>query len=435
MGTFVAEAETDVSVGGEKAKSGENNHSMEIKAGAEGELGSKSPPVQDGKSSNEVPSLRSAEDQKVDENEDPLREWGYNPGEPYYAQKSNGNPDSQIYENGDADLPSFSIKRLRRLPLRVTSDQRPSGLASRAEPTGIAVDQNRTADDRGETLVENGSVMDSLPGYRSEAGSASAPLVQADEKVGQRQALPDSSGVVAAHPSGDSVGLPQQEQRFSDLGRRKEDVLVPFGGPPNVLEESMNFIASPLVHNGEIGSREPELENGKHAIEEAAFRSPATGESSIADKSPGPELSFGRMLEGIPLEEEKQTGNVLGQEISEDNKDDVAAPKHASNSLITLEGESRNIVTPSHESYILSHNPEVEHATLEHTALEPSSAPGSQVDNLENVSPGASIFPLPSAGVTSVSDKGNIKVESPARVAEVSNRGNFLIRCCPLFPI
>ncbi|KAG0619922.1 hypothetical protein M758_4G175500 [Ceratodon purpureus] len=432
MGTFVAEAGTDVSVGGEKAKNGENNYSMEIKAGAESELGSKSPPMQaqlDGKSPNELTSLRGGEGQKVDENQDPLKDWGYTPGEPDYVHKCNGNPDSQIYENGDGDLPSFSIKRLRRLPLRVTSDQQPSTLASRDEPTGIAGDRNRPDDERGETLVADGNVVDGSLGDRSEAESGSAPLVQADEKVEQRQTLPGSSAVDAAHSSDDSVGLHQQEQGFSDLSRSKDDVVVPLDGPPNVLEEGTDPIVSPGVRNGEIGSREPELVNGKHAIEEAEFRNPGRGESGIADISPGPDLSFGRTVDDLPSETEKQTGSVSGHEISEENKDSVAAPEHALSSSNTLVGESENTSSQSHESHIPSPNPEVEHTTLEHTtqehsALEHSSAIGLEADNQhrENASPGISDSPSLSAGLGSVSDKENIKVEPSALVAEDSKR-------------
>lgn len=393
MGTFVAEAGTDVSVGGEKAKNGENDYSMEAKPGTEGEVGWKSPPMQDGKSPNELPSLRSPEGQNVDENQDSLKDWGYTPREPDYVHKCNGNPDSQIHENGDGDLPSFSIKRLRRLPLRVASDQQ---LPSRAEPTGIAVDRN---DERGETLVADESVTD-----RSEAGSASAPLVQADEKVEQRQALPDPSAVDAAQSSGG--GLSQQEQqRFPDLSR---SVVAPLEGPPNVLEEGANPVASPVVDNGEIGSREPGLENGKHAIEEAEFRNPGSG---VADTSPGPNLSFGRM---IPSEREQQTGNGLSQETSEDI---VAAPEHVFNSSNTIIGESGNTLAQSHESYIPSSS-----SALEHSALGHSSEFGSQVDNLsrEDVAPGTSDSPSSSAGLDSMSDKENIKVED-------SNRGTMAV--------
>ena len=431
MGSFVAESGTDVSMGGEKVKNGENNHAMEIKGGTEDEPGSKSLPMYtqlEGRSPIELPSLRSAEGQKVDENLDPLKDWDYKPGELDYVQKYNGNPDSQMHENGDGDLPSFSIKRLRRLPLRVTSDQQSSTLDSRAEPTGIAADRNQPDDDRGEEIVAVENVMDSPLGNRSEAGSPSAPLVQADEGVEQRQALPDPSAV-DAHPSCDSVGPPQQEQRFPDLTRSKDDVVVPLERSPHVLEEGTNPFASSGVQNGEIGNKELELQNGKHTIEEHEFRHPGSGGLAIADKSLGFDLSFGRMIEEFPPDREKQSGVVSGQEISEENKDVVASREHELDNLNTLKGESGNSLTQSHESYIPSPIPEVEHPAMEHSALDHSSAFGFQVDNLfwENVSPGISDSPSSSAELGNVSGKENTKIESSVPVAADPNRGILLI--------
>lgn len=330
MGSFVAEAGTDVSLGREKVKSSE-----EIKVGTEGEQGVKTPPMPDGKNPN------------VDENQDPLKDWGYKQGlEPDYVHKCNGNPDSPIYENGDGDLPSFSIKRLRRLPLRVSSEQQPSAVASRPEP---AVDRN---------------------GRREE----------------ERQALP----VDAAHSSGDSIGVP--EQAF-DSNISKDEVEVT---PINVLEEGANEVG---VQNGEIEGREIELENGKFAIEEPEVRNPG---ADGAEKLPGPDQSVGRVND---KPREGHAGNVLGQEISEENKDE-------SNSANELEGEGGNKLPQSHESYVSSSNPEVEHT-----------APVFHVDDL-GVSPETSDLSL-----GGVSDKESVKVESPAPVVEDPNRGIFLFAC------
>jgi hypothetical protein len=123
MGTFVG---TDVSLGREKVKSAEENPLME----------SKNP-----------------------------KDWNYNdPGEPDYS--CNGNPGEPNYENGDhGDLPSFSIKRLRRLPLRVTSaDQLASTRPDddRGEQTTCSDHpmQVQDQDSTSQVVVQNGEIED-----------------------------------------------------------------------------------------------------------------------------------------------------------------------------------------------------------------------------------------------------------------------------------
>lgn len=107
--------------------------------------------------------VNGAEENPLMESENP-KDWSYNdPAEPDYS--CNGNPGEPSYENGDhGDLPSFSIKRLRRLPLRVTSaDQLASTRPDddRGEQTTCSDHPMQVQDqDTNQVAVQNGEIED-----------------------------------------------------------------------------------------------------------------------------------------------------------------------------------------------------------------------------------------------------------------------------------
>lgn len=389
-------------------KNNEDNHSMRTKGGSGGEPGSRSgqedAPL-DGQNLSETLALRSAENKKVEEDQESLNNRSNKSGEPDYAHKSNGNPDSQVYGNGDGDLPSFSIKRLRRLPHRVSPDNHPSTLAFRTEPTDVLMDQNCVDDDKEAKLGVGESMTDTTLGRKLEAGFVCPLSLQAEETTEQVQALSDSSLVDAAHFSGDSARTPELISRISDTFSSKDEIVGTSEGSLEVPEEGTSSSDSPGAQNRKIEGSELEVEHSKFGYDGTELRNPNSGESDRAGESLISDLSDERDTNDLSVERKEYAEPALDQERSGENKHAFASSEHASDNTNPLgEIERWRTVFPS---YVPNFN-------VEHSAF------GLQADDYgqEDQAPGNSDILSSSAGLGSMSEKSCVDVDLAATPME-----------------
>lgn len=399
----MAEVAPEVSIVEEMVKNSEDNHCMIFKCSSGGELDRRSGQMDtqmDERNPSEVSAFRSAENKKVHENHDPLNNWGYKPGEPDYTLKGNGNAVSQVHENGDGDLPSFSIKRLRRLPHRVSPDNQPSTLALRCELIESVVDQNRVHDEKEIKRGVGENVTDALSGGRIEAGSNCPPPLQAEATVHQRQNLSDPDIVDTGHCSGDSVSLSQQISKLANITSTRDDVGDAQEGSPNVLKQGTSPIFPPGVLNGEIRDNEP-VKVGNEGTEP---QNPSSSGSDSAEKPLDPNFPDGVVANQLSSETKGQTGSILDREMAAVNGDGSAASEHASDSSNLSRGD---------DGRWLSTSP----SAVPSSVLEPP-ARRLQVDDTVqgNEAPGNSDMASSSAGQGSVSEmasSGNASAVTP----------------------
>lgn len=281
------------------------------------------------KDSEVTPAMKFTEFQKVDENQDPLKDRGGkgSEGEGVLANKSNIITETQIPENNDGDLPSFSIKRLRRLPLRVASDQVCGTSDTKEEPMIAELSTVNTGNGKEPKQVLGEGQAKGLDDSVVKCVPITSASVQIEENSSREKIYSDPRVV----GSGDGLDL-KSDVRSKATARNEEQKQ---GDGENLTKSAEDGLVSGDSVNSAISQNDCIMNQKEIPTQplEVGVEDPGDEGSQYRKDSP----SFG-VVESMPhnlLTGGQDAGNDSNKDLFEAREEDLGVPEIPAKSLET----------------------------------------------------------------------------------------------------